>query len=527
MAARKPSLTWAGLTFVTLLSVNLLAGVTTSQTIDLMRSLSDFANAVRAYDLTLLPLFRCIAYPLTAALILSYLWPVMAHFWAGAPAPASPVVQRRVVNAPIVMAVTCFTGWIVGVIFFPILTFVRFGTWAPELASQHVLSPLVNSFLAVTTGYLIIDWIFRAQVVPYVFPEGRLVEVPGTRPLGVQTRLLVFLTAVAFLPLFTILGLVQAAVARLESGMDPSRIIGDLAAASRATFAVYMLVGMTLTILLARTLTRPLGGVVGALRRVAAGDLAVQVPVGSGDEVGVLEDGVNTMVRALRDREHIFQTFGRVVDPAVRDELLAAGTRQLGERRRATVLFCDLRGFTSFAERTAPEQVVETLNEFFTEMTSWARTCGGSIDKFIGDAVLVVFGLFEEDGVSHHAASDGLRCALGMRTRLEELNRRRAVDDRPALAMAVGVHSGDVVAGRIGAADRHEYTVIGDTVNVAARLQQLCKDRGHDVVASERVYAAAANRGISCAIAFREAVVLRGRSEPVEVFGLGAHVGHL
>lgn len=516
-----------GLSVVTLLSVNLLAGVTAGQTIDLMQSLSDFALAVRAYDLTWLPLYRCVVYPVTTLVLLVYLWPVIAHFRAGAPVPAPPLVQRRVLNGPILMAGACFTGWVVATIFFPLLTISRFGTWAPELASQHVLSPLVNSFLAATTGYLLVDWIFRVQVVPHVFPEGHLADVPGARPLGVQTRLLVFLTAVAFLPLFTILGLVQAAAARLDGGMDPTRIIGDLAIASRATFGVYLLVGVTLTILLARTLTRPLGGVVGALRRVEAGDLAVQVPVGSGDEVGVLEDGVNAMVRALRDREHIFQTFGRVVDPAVRDQLLAAGTRQLGERRRATVLFCDLRGFTSFAERTAPEQVVETLNEFFTEMTSWARTCGGSIDKFIGDAVLVIFGLFEPEGEHPHAAADGLRCALGMRARLAELNARREDADRPPLAMAVAVHSGDVVAGLIGAADRHEYTVIGDTVNVAARLQQLCKERGHDVVVSERVYAAATDQGISCGIAFREAVALRGRSEPVEVYGLGAHSGSL
>jgi adenylate cyclase len=523
VAEHKPSLTWVVLTIASMLSVNLLAGITTSQTIDLMRSLSDFAVAVRAHDLTVLPLFRCVLYPLTSAVLLGYLWPIVRHFRAGAPYPAPAVVRRRVVNGPALLALTGFLGWVVGAIFFPVMTIVRFGTWQPELASQHVLSPLVNSFLAATTGYLVVDWIFRAQVVPYVFPEGRLDTVAGAHPLGLQMRLWIFLMAVAFLPLFTVLGLVQAAAARLGGGMDAGRVLGDLAAASRVTFGVYVALGVGLTVLLGRTLTRPVAAVVSALRRVGAGDLDVRVPVGAGDEVGVLEDGVNAMVRALRDREHIFQTFGRVVEPAVRDQLLAQGVRRLGERRRVTVLFCDLRGFTSFAEGAAPEQVVETLNEFFTEMTGWARACGGSVDKFIGDAMLVVFGLFDEVSAldAERAAAAGVRCGLGMRTRLAALNARRECAGRPALAMAVAVHVGDVVAGRIGAEDRHDYTVIGDTVNVAARLQQLCKDRGHDVVVSEGTYAAARGQGLTCPVHFREAVTLRGRREPVDVLGLG------
>jgi class 3 adenylate cyclase len=302
--------------------------------------------------------------------------------------------------------------------------------------------------------------------------------------------------------------------------MAAGEVIRNLAHASQVTFSIYVLLGIALTILLARTLTRPLRDVVTALRQVEDGDLSVGVQARSGDEVGELEDGVNAMVRALRDRERIFQAFGRVVEPAVRDALLAGGGRRHGERRQVTVLFCDLRGFTSIAERTTPEEVVQTLNEFFGEMTTWVRQCGGFVDKFIGDAMLVVFGLFEQDGTPPRGAAVGLQCALGMRERLTALNARRSTIGGKPLAMAVSLHTGDVVAGTIGAEDRHDYTVIGDTVNVAARLQQHCKDRGHDLMVSAAVYEAGRMDGVACAIDFRDSVTLRGRTEPVEVYGV-------
>jgi adenylate cyclase len=524
LASRRPSLAWFWLTLGCLLSVNLLAGVTTRLTVDLMRSLSAFAVAVRARDLAILPAYQCAMYLVATTVIALYLWPLIAYFRGGAAGPASVRVQRRVVGGPLFLAAASFIPWVFGSVFFPLLTVYQFGRWSPELASQHVLSPLVNGFLATATGYLLVEWIFRVQVVPVAFPHGRLTAVPGARPLGVQARLLIFLLAVAFVPLFTLLGLVRAAATRLAGGMPVDALMRELTKASEATFAVYVLLGVGLTLLLGRTLTRPLAAMVAALRRVEAGDLGVEVPVGSGDEVGVLEDGVNAMVGALRDRQHIYQTFGRIVEPAVRDQLLAGTVARHGERRRATVLFCDLRGFTSIAEASAPEQVVETLNEFFTEMTSWVRACGGFVDKFIGDAMLVVFGLFAPDEEAAGGAGAGVRCALGMRERLDALNARRVAAGRSALAMAVSAHLGDVVAGTIGADDRHEYTVIGDTVNVAARLQQLCKERNHDLLVSATLYEAAHAGGLRCAVVFRDSVRLRGRMEPVTVYGIARGV---
>src|SRR4029077_1148018 len=123
----------------------------------------------------------------------------------------------------------------------------------------------------------------------------------------------------------------------------------------------------------------------------------------------------------------------------------------------ASVLFCDLRGFTALAERSAPDELVATLNELFTVLTAWVRICGGFVDKFLGDGLLVVFGLFDDGNDS--GAAHAVRCARGMHERVAELNDKRTAAGRSPLAVSIGIHSGPVVAGTIGAADRHEYTV--------------------------------------------------------------------
>jgi class 3 adenylate cyclase len=233
------------------------------------------------------------------------------------------------------------------------------------------------------------------------------------------------------------------------------------------------------------------------------------------------------MVETLRDRERILQTFGRVVEPSVRDRLLAGDVGATGELRTASILFCDLRGFTAMAESAPPAEVVASLNEFFTVMTVWVRECGGFVDKFIGDAMLVVFGLFDdtsgatgdhETARANAGAAAAVACALGMHERVAGLNAVRARRGQAPLAVSIGIHCGDILAGTIGAADRHEYTVIGDAVNVASRLQQLCKEEGRTMMVSDAVYTRARAAGCTAELASHEPVTLRGRREPIGVW---------
>jgi adenylate cyclase len=502
------------------LGANMLAGAMTRVTVDLMASTSEFAKAVRARDLALLPYYQAVVYPAATLAAGAYLWPIIHHFRCDPERAAPLLVQQRTVSAPLVVAGIGLVPWLVSALAFPLATVVQFGSWAPDLASQQVLSPLVNGFLAATVIYLVLDWLFRAMVVPRVFPDGRLAEVPGALALGVRGRLVVFLLAVAFIPLFTVLGLIRAAAAHLASGREPGEVVADLTRSSQITFAVYVALGLAFTLLLARTLTQPLAAAAAALRRIQRGALDTRVQPTASDEVGVLEDGVNAMAAALQDKERILQTFGRVVEPAVRDVLLSGELHLGGELRRATVLFSDLRGFTAIAERMAPGEVVGTLNEYFSVMAEWVRACGGFVDKFMGDAMLVVFGLFDgSETAGGRAAADAIRCALGMQERLAALNARRQVAGEWPLAISIGVDSGEVLAGTIGAEDRLEFTVIGDTVNVAARLQEAGKLRGAPVLVSEAAYELARACGVDPPLAAIDTIPLRGRRSAVRVFG--------
>jgi hypothetical protein len=248
------------------LGANYLASAMTGITIDLMRSRSDFAEAVRVNDLRILRYYQPIAYFVATTIVVAYLWPIFTYFRCDPSQAAPPVVQRRSINAPAAIAAIGLLPWVLNSVVYPAATVLHFGTWKPELASQQILSPVVNGFLAATTTFLLLDWLFRAMVLPRVFPAGRLVEVPGSWAPGVRARLLIFLIAVAFVPLFTMLGLIRAAAMRIESGADTASIVPALTHAGEMTFAVYLAVGMAFTMILARTFTQPLTEIAGALR---------------------------------------------------------------------------------------------------------------------------------------------------------------------------------------------------------------------------------------------------------------------
>lgn len=514
---------WFWLTLFVAWFANRLAGATTSAMIGLMSDISPFAKEVNAHNQDFLHYWRFFSYTLIIWLGIGFLRPVVDWFRkpAGERPEPSESIKRRVVSAPLIVAAAGYSAWLLSIPFLVLLTLATFGRWSPQLVSPHVFAPMVNGFLAAILTYLLTDWIFRALVVPSVFPLGGLAGVPRTFRLGVRGRLFALVTAVGFVPLFSMLGLIRAAAARRASGASAEELLANLTEAGQITFVVYLALGVLLTWVVARFLTRPLTASASALRLVQRGDLGIRLRAESADEVGELADGVSELAAALGERETILASFGRVVEPAVRDQILSGRYGSGGELRRATILFIDLRGFTALSESASPVDVVETLNEFFTVVTAWVRECGGFVDKFIGDALLVVFGLFDIDGneAPDAGARSSLRCVRGLSSKLDELNERRAARGEAPLSISAGMHTGEVVAGTIGSADRHEYTVIGDTVNVAARLQVLAKNRGGGVLVSEATYlpAAAADSEPGTEVAV-ESVSLRGREEPVRVY---------
>jgi class 3 adenylate cyclase len=270
-------------------------------------------------------------------------------------------------------------------------------------------------------------------------------------------------------------------------------------------------------ILMSGNISRPLIEVSQAAQRVETGDLAARVEVRSRDEVGVLAHAFNAMTSGLRERERERDIFGRVVSPEVREKLLSGELRLGGETLWVAVLFTDIRGFSTLSEQMSPAEVVAFLNEYLEEMTKAVRPWGGYINNFIGDAIVVIFGApVDQPDKEWHAVA----AALTMQERLAALNRQRAARGEFPIHNGIGISTGEAVAGQIGSLERLMYTVIGDAVNVAARLEALTKDYPEHSILINGPTAKALHSRHDLSLKCLGPVTVKGRTEPVDVFAV-------
>lgn len=237
--------------------------------------------------------------------------------------------------------------------------------------------------------------------------------------------------------------------------------------------------------LLARSVTRPLHDLVAVVHRIRGGDLTAGTPLAGRDEIGHLGTALNEMAHALRDRERIKEIFGRYVTTQVSQELLDKQITLGGERRRVTMLFSDIRNFTTMSEAMTPEQIISFLNDYFSEMVDAVFEYHGVLDKFIGDGMLAVFGSL--DVVEDHERRAVLT-ALRMKARLAKINGERAIVGQPPIAIGVGIHTDEVIVGNIGSRKRLEYTVIGDGVNTCSRVEGLNKEFGTTILITDATW---------------------------------------
>jgi adenylate cyclase len=219
-----------------------------------------------------------------------------------------------------------------------------------------------------------------------------------------------------------------------------------------------------------------------------------------------------------REKRRIKRVFSRLVAPDVYDHLVSDPSRARlgGDRREMTVLFSDIRGFTSVSERGQPEEIVRQLNEYFTLMVTVLFRHRGTLDKFVGDMVMALFGAPVED--PDHA-DHAVAAAIDMNRELASLNRRWSAEGRPRLDIGIGINTGEMVAGNIGSEQIMSYTVIGDAVNLGARLESLTKEYGTGIIIS-----AATRAQLKGAYPMRPLgeVTVKGKTERVAIYGVGS-----
>lgn len=291
---------------------------------------------------------------------------------------------------------------------------------------------------------------------------------------------------------------------------------------SLAVSAAAVLLGLVASALLTRGLTRPVGELTGAMRTVRNGDLAVRVRPTTRDEVGQLARSFGAMIDELVQKEQILATFGKYVDPRVVQHLVAGTTApgSGGEKQVMTVLFCDLDGLGALTGGMSPEEHVRFVNEYLTLAAAPVSDHLGVIDKFINTTVMAFWGPPFTTAEEHPR----LACAAALRQleRLDEI--RRLLPGAAALRLHSGIATGPLVVGSMGSEQSRSYTVLGDTVNTASRLQGVSRQYAAGVVVTEET-----RKGLGDAFELRELDLVRvvGKDEPVRIFEVLARQGEL
>ncbi|MBI4368639.1 MAG: adenylate/guanylate cyclase domain-containing protein [Elusimicrobia bacterium] len=290
------------------------------------------------------------------------------------------------------------------------------------------------------------------------------------------------------------------------------------------TTAILVLVlAAALSLLVTYLINRPIAALMQAMTIVKHGDLDSKIVTSGRGEIAVLGEHFDDMIKGLRDREHIRETFKRYVAPSVVDEVLKDPNklRLGGEVRIMTVIFADLTGFTTISEKMKPTQLVSFLNEYFDDMVKIILDHKGTFDKFEGDLVMAFWGAPLEQ--SDHATRAAL-CCLDMQKRVRVLNQDWAKRGLPHLDVRIGVNSGEMLVGNLGSKGIMSYTVMGDAVNLGSRLESGGKNYGTFLTISETTYAMAKN-----AIECRELDVVRvkGKQQPIKIYELLARRGGL
>ena len=273
-----------------------------------------------------------------------------------------------------------------------------------------------------------------------------------------------------------------------------------------------LLFGIVVSVMLVNFMVKPIGYLVKGVRAIGEGNYDVEIRSKSNDELGLLTDIFNDTAKSLKEKELLKGAFSRYVSSEVMNEVLNDPSKLSlhGKRVKATMLFTDIRGFTAMSETLQPEEVVAVINEYLTVQTDKVFKWKGVLDKFVGDCVMAVYGVpVPKEDDSYRA----VRTAMDIKESVDKLNVIRKRVNQITVGIGIGVNTGDVVSGNMGSPQKMDYTVIGDNVNLAARLE--ANAPAGRVYCSESTYNETKDR-----IEYKEleAIMVKGKKEPVRIF---------
>lgn len=417
--------------------------------------------------------------------------------------------RRRLLNEPFFLLALNALVWLCAAV-----TYATY-YWKSGAGQKVIVGALSLNLqvglVSVTVAFFVIEFFLRRRLVPFFFPEGGMSRVPRTIHIRIRSRLIAFLAAINLIPMIT---LASGSWSISQSFTDPLQALDAMLEMNISHAIIFAWVGGWLAFLVSSNLTRPLNDMTAALQRIRDGFFDTRVSVTTNDELGYVGDAINELAAGLKEREFIRETFGKYVSKAVRDKVLSSNIPLDGEIRDVSVMFADLRNFTPLAARTTPQTVVRIINRYFEAMEAAISAHGGLILQFIGDEIEAAFGA--PIALADHATR-AMAAAMDMNRALEAVNADIAARGHSPLQHGIGIHSGRVVAANIGSPARLSYALVGDTVNVASRLQDANKQHGTSIIVSADTY-----RQFSRAFPLRPLppTSLKGKSDPLDLFGL-------
>ncbi len=411
--------------------------------------------------------------------------------------------QRYVVNLPWWFLAVTAVGWLTCIPVFPAALKALPEPLHPDVTFHLIVSFVIASSIAITQTFFAVEMVSQKALFPVFFRRDNPASVPGGVPLNLKARAMMLYVATVVSP---VLSLVLLLV--VPHAVDDNRSFAIAVAVVAIGF------GLVSFWMYGRLVEVPVRLLRRAAMRVADEDLDVRVNLLRADDFGPLIERFNLMVEGLREREHLQETFGRHVGREAAKQILLQDEGLVGSEQVISVMFVDVRNFTAHSSCHSPEEVVAVLNIFFREAVDKVESNGGMVNKFLGDGFMALFGIGSSEG---NHAQQAIAAGQAMLCCLDETAVELEQAGWPGLKIGIGINTGPAIVGSIGSPKRQEYTAIGDTVNVAARVEVLTKTLGCQLLITE---ATRQHLDAEMKIKPLPPQVVKGKDEPLQVFGV-------
>lgn len=412
--------------------------------------------------------WNAVAYPIALAI---WLWLILSlrqalnHLRRGEPFPPERLdtLRRRLVHLPWFGVAISGVAWLLCIPVFLISLWLTGRALNPQLFWHLPISFSVSGFIAITQSFFLIELASQWGLYSIFFRDVRPDRLKGIHPISLRTRGLMWAISIGVCPIGSLLLLFFAPT---SPGTNPQwfgLFVGTIGIAF----------GLFSAVLIGHSVTEPVDQLRAAAQAVTEGRLDVHVPLRRADEFGALIGEFNHMITGLREKERLRRTFGVHVGRKVAEQILARDPGVGGTEQEITVMFVDIRSFTARAANLKPHQAVGLLNEFLQAMVEVIEgEHGGMINKFLGDGFMALFGVGSQ---SHSHPDKALAAGRSLQRRLERLNLELGQRGEAPITIGIGINTGPAIVGSIGSPERMEFTVIGNTVNVASRIEGLNK----------------------------------------------------